>query len=261
MDENKVIDIFLIITFIAGIAGLGLFFFTNPGKPVHSIKDTLIEQKGPDRKSGHSTSQDIDAVSEPKEPEDGQIKNGISTPESSPSTETKIINEKSSARGGISVSEQKLLNNKEVAASPSENKEDSLRKEDESKEISGTITPETEKGNGTISSAQEIPGGVVAGKKADATDRADIYRVRATGPQMTLLLEPDVVTVKGRSVMTIYDSQLKGVGEYFPQNKSRRTFQVKEREIYYIKLHLSSIDNPSFEYRLKIEFQSASHDS
>lgn len=258
MDENKTIDIILILVFVFGIASLGLFFFSGEKKYPSEDPTTHIRQGRLNPKPSKDTSKENSLVTKPLVPENKQIGTTTELSESSTPDGIEQIDKTTNIKEDIPILETDLPKKETVTVSQNVIEEDLVKKKKELEDQNEQITFETKKVNGTIATAQEIPEGTVSGKKQDVKDRADLFKIRAKGEKMSLILKPELKTIKDRSVMTIYNNQLKIIGEYFPYNGSKRHYSVREGEVYYIKLNLSSTEKPSFDYRLKIEFQNSS---
>ena len=258
MDENKTINIILILVFVLGIVSLGLFFFKDNNEYPSEGPNTHFEQEKINPKPSKDTLQMESLVSKPATTENKQTGTIAELSGTSAPDDIDLIEKTTDIKEDIPVLETDVPKEEDLTASQNTTEEDLVKEKKELEDHSEQITLETDKGNGTIYTAQEIPEGVVTGTKATENDTADLYKIRATGEKMFLDLEPELKTIKDRSVMTIYNEQLKIIGEYFSYSGSRRHYSVKEGELCYIKLNLSSTEEPSFDYRLKIEFQDSS---
>ena len=113
---------------------------------------------------------------------------------------------------------------------------------------------ETSKPNGAFYMAQDITEGVIIGRRGTVSDRADYYKVRATGSTMILRLEPFLKERTHRFVMTVFDTDQRSVGEDLGESGPTITLAVKPQATYYIKMDLSNAPIEIPQYQLHVHF-------
>lgn len=113
---------------------------------------------------------------------------------------------------------------------------------------------ETSKSNGAFYTAQDITEGVIIGKRGTASDRADYYKVRATGSTMILSLEPSLKERTHRFVMTVFDKDQRSIGEDLGKNGPPITVSVTPQAPYCIKIGLSNAPIETPQYQLHVRF-------
>ena len=107
---------------------------------------------------------------------------------------------------------------------------------------------------GAFNSAQEIAEGIIVGRRGTASDRADYYKVRATGNTMILRLEPSVKDKNHGFLMIVLDASQRTIGEDLGETGPTITLAVKPQAAYYIKLDLSRAPIETPEYHLHVYF-------
>lgn len=113
---------------------------------------------------------------------------------------------------------------------------------------------ETSKPNGAFYMAQDITEGVIIGRRGTASDRADYYKVRATGSAMILRLEPSLKERNHRFVMTVFDADQRSIGEDLGESGPTITLAVTPQATYYIKMDLSNAPTETPQYQLHVHF-------
>ena len=115
---------------------------------------------------------------------------------------------------------------------------------------------ETSNPNGAFYIAQDITEGVIIGKRGTASDRADYYKVRATGHNMILRLEPSLKEKTHRFIVTVFDTDKRSIGEDLEETGHTITLTVTPQATYYIKLDLSHAPIETHQYQLHVHFNS-----
>lgn len=253
MDENKIIDLILLTIFIAGATFIGLFFLNNLYKQEDITSLAIIEKETPKPPQSYEPQQDDPVSMVPKSLEVPQEKLTPQISESSVTDLRETIEEPSPVDETALVAQADSIidSNEAHVGTVKEDMEDIADTKEE-------ILLEAPGKNGTIQTAQFIKEGKLEGSKENADDTADLYKIRSTGQQMILYLEPGLTAIKNRSVITIYDSKLKAIGEYFASAKTEMILPVALGSLYYIRMNLTSVGDPSFPYKLMIKFQDSS---
>jgi LysM repeat protein len=115
---------------------------------------------------------------------------------------------------------------------------------------------EISKANGKFDTAQEIMEGVIIGKRGAVRDRADYYKVKATGNIMTLTLKPSLKDKNQRFIITVFDVNQRLIGGGNSEETSQTiTLAVTPQTTYYIKLGLNRAPIETPQYRLSFRFK------
>lgn len=116
-------------------------------------------------------------------------------------------------------------------------------------------TYETSKDNGTFYSAQEITESVIVGKRGSAGDRADYFKVRATGRTMILKLEPSLQEERYPLTIIVFNAEQKSIVRSSGETDPAISLSVTPKDTYYIKLNLSRAPIEKPQYQLNLRFQ------
>jgi hypothetical protein len=114
----------------------------------------------------------------------------------------------------------------------------------------GMAVDETSKANGNFFSAQDIEEGIITGQRGSADDRADYYRLRATGDIMSLKLEPTLDEGERGFIMKIFD----GNKRLMKKGLCAIKVAVVPEATYFIKLDLRNAPIEKPQYHLHITF-------
>jgi hypothetical protein len=118
-----------------------------------------------------------------------------------------------------------------------------------------TIISEKDKANGTFFSAQEISQGIIEGKRGTKGDKADFYKILATGKTMTLKLEPLPDDKNQGFKAKVFDKGQKKIGEIGPDNTEPFiSLAVEPQKAYYIMLDLTNAPVQPSHYKLHVSF-------
>jgi hypothetical protein len=115
-------------------------------------------------------------------------------------------------------------------------------------------TYEISKPNGTFYTAQDVTEGVIIGRRDGPADRADYYRVQATGRTMILRLELSLKKRTSRFKMTILDADQRTIGDDLGGNGPTRTLPVTPQATHYIKVDLTHAPIGTPRYQLHVGF-------
>jgi hypothetical protein len=118
-----------------------------------------------------------------------------------------------------------------------------------------TVIHEAADPNGTFYTAQIITEGIIIGRRGTPGDRADYYKLRATGPTMTLGLEPSLEESKTRFIMSVFDANRRLIGEDVGKTGPSSTLSVTPQATYYIKLDLNRAPIETPQYQLHVHFK------
>jgi murein DD-endopeptidase MepM/ murein hydrolase activator NlpD len=111
------------------------------------------------------------------------------------------------------------------------------------------------KPNGTFYTAQEITEGIIIGSRGTSKDRADYYKVRATGNTMALRLEPVLKERNSSFMMTVFDEKQRAIGEDLRETARTITLAVTPQASYYIKLDFNHAPIETLKYQLQVDFK------
>lgn len=117
------------------------------------------------------------------------------------------------------------------------------------------VIHETSDPNGTFYRAQDITEGIIIGRRGTEGDRADFYKLRATGHTMTLGLEPSLKESKNRFIMSIFDADRRLIGEDLGKTGPTSTLSVTPQATYYVKLDLNRAPIETPQYQLHVHFK------
>jgi hypothetical protein len=113
---------------------------------------------------------------------------------------------------------------------------------------------ETTKANGTFYSAQGITEGIIIGRRGTADDRADYYKVRATGAVMLLNLEPPLEGDR-RFEIALFDGKRRPVSAGSGKTGPSASLPVTPGGTYYIQVGLSHAPLQTPPYQLTVTFK------
>lgn len=111
------------------------------------------------------------------------------------------------------------------------------------------------KPNGTFYTAQEITEGIIIGSRGSSSDRADYYKVRATGNTMALRLEPSLKARNHSFMMTVFDEKQRAIGGDLRETARTITLAVTPQASYYIKLDFNRAPIETLKYQLQVDFK------
>lgn len=256
MNENETVDLLLWIVLILGIVVFGLFYLFDSGQNASKISDHPIEMETPNQSESLEIEREDIEKAEPIVM-DNRFNDNI--PEM-PNYLAKVEAEISSGEPGVTREQISILKprpDEESAALNVPVEENEIREKqlNEPKDSNETIISETTKKNTYFQVAQDVSEGIIMGTKEAVNDISDFYKIRASGRKMVLSLEPQVETLEGRSIITIYNADQKVIGEYFNYRGPELSLQVTPDLYYYIKLHLLFVPHSTFDYKLRVRFQ------
>ena len=117
------------------------------------------------------------------------------------------------------------------------------------------VIHETTNPNGTFYRAQDITEGVIIGRRGTGGDRADYYKLRATGHTMTLGLEPSLKEGKKRFILSVFDADRRLIGEDVGKTGPTSTLSVTPQATYYIKVDLNRAPIETPQYQVRVHFE------
>jgi len=264
MDENRVVDLFLVGILVLGTAFLVGFYFLTSHHP--DVKPAFVTSPGentafgdkktagsrlsfqvPLSRGGHEVQSGKGRVAHPS----GEVGEAMAEQKATGSKDDSPSPEKS-----LSSRVAPLAVTGDVLATPANEpaKENPMPSPSLPSEHSEKAFQETAKANGNFYLAQEIEDGVITGRRGAADDKADFYKIRAKGGRMTLKIESSSGKEEQDFVMALFDANRKLMESISEKANSALSFAVTPEATYYIKLDLknSPIEEPA--YRLQIHF-------
>jgi len=124
-----------------------------------------------------------------------------------------------------------------------------------SPEPSLAVIREQARANGTFFGAQKVTEGIIVGKRGTRGDRADIYKIHATGNRMVLTLDPFLSEEGRRFYLTVFDQNRKPIGSISSRTGPTVNLNVAPDRSYYIMLDLSKAPIGEPEYRVSVHFK------
>lgn len=266
MDENRVVDLFLIGILVLGTAFLIGFHFLSSHHPL--VKPAFLTSHGENvafsnqKTRGSRLSFQVTPSRGGHEVQSGNLKGGMAHP-SGEVEETITVQKASESKDDSPLAKRSLSSR--VAPLPVTGDTHGFLGNESAKENpkpARSLSPEpfekafqeTARANGNFYLAQEIEDGVITGRRGAADDKADFYKIRANGARMTLKLGSSSGKEEQCFVVALFDANRKLMESISEKVNSALAFAVKPEATYYIKLDLrnSPIKEPA--YRLQIHF-------